>query len=310
MAKGCCIPNAAPVRTDFWFPKPSGLRPDLAKNQIHLSRCEFMMGTDDAEGYPEDGEGPARKVMLTPFSISKYAVTNRDFGQFVQDTGYITTAQSQGWSHVFHMFLSATKKRMTTDVPAETPWWYLTPDACWSAPEGAGSDILARQDHPVVHVSWLDAIAYCDWAGGTLPTEAQWECAARAGSQETYPWGTELTPNGRHMCNIWQGRFPGSNTADDGYIGTAPVIAYSANRFGLHNMIGNVWEWCADAFSPDYHAATPAHDPYFATDTGLRAARGGSFLCHKSYCNRYRSAARNGNAPDTTSSNLGFRVVS
>jgi sulfatase modifying factor 1 len=286
----------------------SAPRHEVLGELVVLSGGKFRMGTPEGEGYPEDGEGPVRTVQLSEYSISRYTVTNRDFALFIKETGYRTTAQNEGWSHVFHMFLTPTQRRNQTNVPADTPWWYPTPDACWHAPEGEGSDLSERQDHPVVHVSWFDALAYCRWAGCTLPTEAQWEYAARAGSNHKYPWGNRLTPNDQHMCNIWQGRFPGSNTAADGYVGTAPVTAFAANRFGMHNMIGNVWEWCADGFSPTYHGATADSDPFFACDTGQRATRGGSFLCHESYCNRYRADARTGNAPDTTCSNLGFRV--
>jgi formylglycine-generating enzyme required for sulfatase activity len=280
----------------------------VATGLVQLSGGKFRMGAPESEGYAEDGEGLVRCVTISPFSMSKYTVTNREFAKFVEQTGYETTAEKLGWSHVFHLFLTPEQKRRTTAVPAETPWWYPVPEACWKAPEGPGSGLEDRQDHPVVHVSWFDAVAYCKWAGTTLPTEAQWEFAARAGSDLTFPWGTELTPNGEHMCNVWQGRFPGSNTADDGYVGTAPVAAFPPNKFGLHNMIGNVWEWCADSFSPDYHSITVEQDPLYEAETGVRSVRGGSFLCHASYCNRYRSGARNGNPPDTSCSNLGFRV--
>ena len=282
------------------------MRPN--ENMVHLNSGAFMMGAPEGEGYPEDGEGPRRAVTLRSFSISKFAVTKKEFGVFVEQTGYETTAEKLGYSYVFHLFLTAEQKRSTGEVPADTPWWYPTSGASWRATEGRQSDWTDREDHPVVHVSWFDAVAYCNWAGYTLPTEAQWEYAARAGSDQTYPWGSELTPEGRHMCNVWQGRFPGQNTAKDGYIGTAPVSEFAPNEFDLSNMIGNVWEWCADSFTPDYHCITPDDNPLNTHDKGSRSMRGGSFLCHESYCNRYRLGARNGNLPDTTCSNVGFRV--
>ncbi len=267
------------------------------------------MGSQDGEGYREDGEGPQREVTLSPFFISKYAITNAQFARFVEETGYQTTAEQIGWSHVFHLLLTAEQKRNTTQVPSETPWWYPTNSAAWKTPEGPQSNWAGREHHPVVHVSWFDAVAYCNWAACGLPTEAQWEYSARAGSSQMYPWGPELKYNNKHMCNVWQGRFPGQNTAEDGYIGTAPVDAFSPNAFGLSNTIGNVWEWCADFFSASYHTTSSNNDPLYLQDTGIRSVRGGSFLCHHSYCNRYRLGARNGNPPNTTCSNLGFRIA-
>jgi formylglycine-generating enzyme required for sulfatase activity len=184
------------------------------------------------------------------------------------------------------------------------------PHAYWAQPEGPPSAILDRLDHPVVHVSWNDAKACCQWSQTRLPTEAEWEMAARGGlEQACYPWGSELTPDGRHLCNIWQGNFPDRNTLDDGYLGTAPVYAYEPNGFGLHDVVGNVWEWCEDVFSPRYHHITAATDPLYQESGPSRSLRGGSFLCHDSYCNRYRVAARSSNTPDSSASNTGFRVV-
>ena len=267
------------------------------------------MGTEPSEGYPEDGEGPPRQVRVSDFRITRTLITVEQFAIFVLDTGYETDAEAAGFSHVFHLLLPPSLKREVAQVPSETPWWYPVEGACWRTPEGAGSGIGGRTSHPATHVSWNDAAAYAAWAGAALPTEAQWEFAARGGlERRRFPWGDELTPAGRHECNIWQGRFPGLNTAEDGFVGTSPVGTYSPNGFGLYDMIGNVWEWCRDAFSADYHQATSGTDPYWPKGTE-RSLRGGSFLCHVSYCERYRNAARTRNVPNASASNLGFRIV-
>ena len=177
-------------------------------------------------------------------------------------------------------------------------------------PEGPGTDVKDRQDHPAVHVSWNDAVAYAAWAGKRLPTEAEWELAARGGlEQKTYAWGDELTPNGEHRCNIWQGTFPTDNTAEDGFTGTAPARAFEPNGYGLYGVAGNVWEWCSDWFSPTFHIEGPREDPKGPPSGTNRLIRGGSYLCHDSYCNRYRVAARSSNTPDSSTGNTGFRCA-
>ncbi len=269
----------------------------------------FLMGTKDRR-FPDDGEGPVRDVTLTPFEIACHAVSNLQFGDFVRETGYTTDAERYGWSFVFEGLLTDAQKVRVLAQTAETPWWLQIAHAYWAQPEGPGSTVLDRLDHPVVHVSWNDARAYCQWSNSRLPTEAEWEMAARGGlPQATYPWGDELMPGGDHRCNIWQGEFPRRNTGEDGFNGTAPVHAFEPNGYGLHNAAGNVWEWCADHFTPEYHRVTSAHDPLHREASPLRSLRGGSFLCHESYCNRYRVGARSSNTPDTGTSNIGFRVV-
>ena len=281
-------------------------RPGMAR----IRGGEYRMGTEDRSGFPADGEGPVRAVRLDTFRVDIVAVTNTQFAEFIAASGYRTEAEAYGWSYVFHMLASDEIKRRTPQRPDTTPWWVPVSGTYWAAPEGPGSDVDDRMEHPVIHVSWNDAMAYCDWAGTRLPTEAEWEYAARGGlDQRRYPWGDKLTPKGEHRCNIWQGTFPESNTSADGWVGTAPVDAYKPNGFGLHNTSGNVWEWCADWFSPSHHLRGERHNPQGPANGQRRVLRGGSYLCHRSYCNRYRVAARSSNTPDSSAGNLGFRCV-
>lgn len=268
------------------------------------------MGSNDALAIEGDGEGPVREVSVAAFAIAAIPVTNWQFAEFIAATGYVTDAERAGWSNVFHMLIAPNLKRDVEHLPRDIPWWYPVPGAFWSSPEGPGSSVEDRRDHPVVQVSWNDAEAYCEWAQTLLPSEAQWERAARGGHEgRVYPWGDELQPDGFHRCNVWQGKFPYLNAAEDGWLGTAPVEAYEPNDFGLYQMIGNVWEWCRDSFSPAYHLETATSDPLLLAERGRKSLRGGSFLCHDSYCRRYRCAARSSNTPDSAASNIGFRVV-
>jgi formylglycine-generating enzyme len=276
-----------------------------------LAGGAFLMGTDDGEGFPDDGEGPVREVSVPSFHIDATQVTNREFAAFVDATGYVTESEQFGFSFVFHLHVprAAHKKGLVRDVPG-LGWWRGVDRACWKRPEGPGTDLKGRLDHPVVHVTWNDAVGYCRWAGKRLPSEAEWEYSARGGLvQKRYPWGDELTPSGRHLCNIWQGRFPEENTEEDGYGATCPVRAFPANGYGLYGVAGNVWEWCGDWFSAAYPASGERSAPRGPASGTSRVMRGGSFLCHKSYCNRYRVAARTSNTPESASSNLGFRCV-
>jgi sulfatase modifying factor 1 len=283
---------------------------DPSEGMILLEGGTFLMGTDDAEGFPSDGEGPIRSVTVSPFHISPYTVTNAEYKQFVDATGYKTEAEQFGWSFVFHLLVSKETASKVKQVVQKTPWWWTVEGAYWLQPEGPDSTIEDRLNHPVVHVSWNDATAYCQWTGKRLLTEAEWEYAARGGLvQKKYAWGDILKPDGKHMCNIWQGKFPDKNNASDGYIGTAPVNALPPNGYGLYQTAGNVWEWCEDWFSKDYHLRETRVNPNGPTTGQARVMRGGSYLCHKSYCNRYRVAARTGNTPDSSSGNTGFRCA-
>ena len=277
---------------------------------IELPGGRFLMGTDYPQGFPEDGEGPVRPVVLRPFSIDVFPVTNDMFAEFVRSTGYVTEAEQFGWSFVFWAHLPQDRiDELAEDTVAAAPWWCKVSGAKWNTPEGRGSQISARGNHPVVHVSWNDAAAYCKWIGRRLPTEAEWEYSARGGLQQgIFPWGDELCPDGKHMSNIWQGEFPSHDSADDGYAGTCPVDAFPPNAYGIYSAIGNVWEWCSDWFGVD-HAASEAENPSGPAEGSARTMKGGSFLCHESYCNRYRVGARSSNTPDSSTSNIGFRCA-
>jgi len=268
------------------------------------------MGDAFDEGYPADGETPVHRVRVDEFHLDETVVTNRQFAAFVRATGHRTDAEELGRSPVFHIAFRGRRSDVVAAV-SEAPWWLIVSGACWNRPEGPGSDIANRPQHPVVHVSWHDAAAYAAWAGKRLPTEAEWEYAARGGLDGArYPWGDDLTPRGRWCCNIWQGDFPSTNTQDDGHLQTAPVKSYRRNGFGAWQMSGNVWEWCADWFDARYYAVSPGRNPGGAATGTSRVMRGGSYLCHASYCHRYRVAARSANTPDSASANLGFRCAS
>jgi sulfatase modifying factor 1 len=249
-----------------------------------------------------------RRVRVGAFAIDACAVSNAEFARFVEDAGHVTEAERFAWSFVFGGLLPDDFP-LTRGVAA-APWWRQVEQADWRRREGPQSDLEGRMDHPVVHVSWNDAQAYCAWAGKRLPTEAEWEYAARGGLEgKVFPWGDEIEPNGEHRMNVWQGTFPSENTCADGFYGVAPVDAFPPNGYGLHNATGNVWEWCSDWFSLDFHTRDTRTDPQGPARGENRSTRGGSHLCHDSYCRRYRVAARNSMEPSSTTGNTGFRCA-
>jgi formylglycine-generating enzyme required for sulfatase activity len=261
------------------------------------------MGSNDH--YPE--EAPAHRVRVEGFWIDRYAVTNARFATFVADTGYRTAAERAADSVVF------TPPTRPVPLIDHLAWWSLVRGADWRHPRGPGSDLSGLDEHPVVHVDWADATAYATWAERSLPSEAEWEYAARGGGRGTeYAWGDQLTPGGVHMANVWQGDFPIQNLAADGYDWTAPVGAFPPNGYGLYDMIGNVWEWTADLYATHQeavHACCGPADGSPGGGTPRRVMKGGSFLCAPNYCRRYRPAARMAQEVDTSTCHLGFRCV-
>ncbi len=308
MKPPCCVPAILRDAAAEPAPAPAG----ASAQARHLSVTvpipggTVRLGTD-APVFREDGEGPSRRVTLRPFRIDAHAVSNRRFAAFVAATGYRTEAERFGWSYVFRAFIPP---GIAAPSPEGTPWWGQVHGAYWAAPEGPGSSAEDRPDHPAVHIAWNDAAAFAAWASGRLPSEAEWEHAAKGGNDAArFAWG-EAEPDDRNaLCNIWQGSFPHTNTRADGWLGTAPVNAFAPNGFGLFNTCGNVWEWCADAFRIRSLAAVAKHRNAAAATERERVMKGGSYLCHRSYCYRYRIAARSGRSPDTSAGHVGFRIA-
>lgn len=298
-------------------PTTAATRHDLP--QARVPAQVFEMGDADGAGNPGDGETPVHAVGVDAFSIDATTVTNAAFARFVLATGYRTEAEVFGYAAVFHLALRAYPDDVVGQPP-QTPWWLGVRGADWAHPAGALSSLDGLAEHPVVQVSWNDAQAYCAWALRRLPTEAEWECAARGGLPgRRYPWGDdwgdECGDDGGdqasevHRCNIWRGQFPVLATLADGWLTTAPVREFAPNGYGLWQSVGNVWEWCADWWAEDYYARSPGHNPAGPATGAQRTMRGGSYLCHDSYCNRYRNSARASNTPDSAAGNMGFRTV-
>ncbi|WP_144120528.1 formylglycine-generating enzyme family protein [Catellatospora sichuanensis] len=299
---------------------------------VWLPGGTFRMGSD--AHYPE--EAPAHAARVGGFWIDRQQVTNRQFARFVRQTGHVTVAETApdpadypgaDPSLLVPASVVFVRPHRRVDMRDVRNWWQLLPGADWRHPYGPGSDLRGLDDHPVVHVAWADVAAYAAWAGGDLPTEAEWEYAASGGATDPaeYAWGDELTPGGEHLANVWQGEFPVLNLAADGYETTAPVGSFPPNAFGLLDMIGNVWEWTSDWYGPHdtagQHAccapASPrgdaeqaSYDPATpAVRIPRRVMKGGSYLCAPNYCRRYRPAARMPQAVDTSTCHLGFRLV-
>jgi sulfatase modifying factor 1 len=294
----------------------------------------FRMGDEGPGSLPD--EHPVHEVTVGGFFIDRTEVTNAEFREFVDATDYVTTAERapsrdellaqlppgsepspEALLPGSLVFMSPDRSQGAID---ELSWWRWTPGASWRHPEGPGSDLTGREAHPVVHVSWDDANAYARWARKRLPTEAEWERAARGGLDGArYAWGVEKEPSGKQMANIWQGQFPVTNLASDGFVGTAPVGSFPPNGYGLRDMSGNVWEWCLDWYRPDTYRDRRAgvRDPTGPEssyvpgepETPMRVIRGGSFLCNDGYCIGYRPGARMKSSPDTGLCHLGFRCV-
>jgi formylglycine-generating enzyme len=311
--------GSAPART-----------PALVDDMAWVPGGTFRMGSD--AHYPE--EAPAHHVTVDGFWIDRRPVTNRAFAIFVRATGYVTVAERPadpadypGATPEQLVPASVVFRNPGRPVDLRNPlnWWTYVPGADWRHPRGPGSSISGRADHPVVHVAWADAVAYAEWAGRDLPTEAEWEYAARGGLDgATYAWGEDLNPDGRWMANTWQGAFPVVNTADDGFEGTSPVGSFPPNGYGLLDMIGNVWEWTGDwyqAHAETAHACCTVRNPRGGEqDRSLdprqpqarvprRVMKGGSHLCAPNYCRRYRPAARMPQEIDSATSHLGFRCI-
>jgi formylglycine-generating enzyme required for sulfatase activity len=292
----------------------------------------FRMGSD--EHYAD--EAPAHRVTVDPFFIDATPVTNREFRRFVEATGHVTFAEIAPRAEDYpgalpHMLkagsLMFSPPTHAVDLRDWSQWWKFQFGATWRKPYGAGSSIKGLDDHPVVHVAYRDAEAYAAWAGKALPTEAEWEFAARGGLEDKeFAWGDELTPGGRHMANTWQGQFPHQNSREDGFARTSPVTAFPPNGYGVYDMIGNVWEWTADFWSTRHPADQPKaccvpQNPRGGPEAGSfdprqpeiriprKVLKGGSHLCAPSYCRRYRPAARHAEPVDTSTSHVGFRCV-
>ena len=335
-AGSCCSPSRGGEGSSLQSPSSGSMTMTteqsacFSADMVSIPGGDFVMGTDNPK-LPMDGEQPARPVQVSPFKLDRYEASNADFLAFVEaNPTYVPEAEAFGWSFVFHTLVAPEVMETLTQAVAGAEWWVAVPGASWHTPEGpavgaeaavgaaaAGTGSVftsGRAIEPVVHVSWNDAVAFCAWRGARLPTEAEWEYAARgrATKPEVFPWGNKFqAPAKKHRANIYHGNFPADNTANDGYEFLAPVDAFGPqNEWGLYNMIGNAWEWVEDTWSVRHSVQSPpALDPRDPPEGPEKTKKGGSFLCHKSYCYRYRNAARNHASADSTSSNGGFRCA-
>lgn len=306
MTSSCCSPLAGAAGASDHsaiVPITSAINANVA---LPIPGGNAFLGTND-KILADDGERPLRRVQIKPFRVMPTSVTNHMFREFADATGYVADAERLGWSFVFQSHLPAGMG--DTQAVAAAPWWRKVEGASWRLLHGPGSEDDWNEDHPVVHVSWNDARAFAAWAGGRLPSEAEWEHAARGGLDDVrFPWGDrEPDDVSFQPCNIWQGNFPTMNTGRDGFMATAPARSFEPNGYGLYNMCGNVWEWTVEPFM--IRSVAKSARERMKQMRGTKLLKGGSFLCHRSYCYRYRIAARTGNSPDSTSSHTGFRLV-
>ena len=292
------------------------------KGMVWIPGGTFRRGSDE-----ESDAQPVREIEIDGFWMDRTEVTNAQFAAFVSATGYVTVAEQLPDPRLFPDAPRAllvpgsivfSPPSGNVDLGQPLSWWRYQPGANWRHPEGTGSSIEGREGNPVVHVCWDDAEAFARWAGKRLPTEAEWEYAARGAlERKQYAWGDEFRPGGQWRANTWQGRFPAQNTGADGYLTTARVGSFPPNGFGLYDMAGNVWEWCADRYRPDAYAGAASHNPrgpessFDPDEPGVpkRVMRGGSFMCSDEYCGRYRPGSRGKGAPDSGASHIGFRCV-
>lgn len=305
--KGCCLPARADGAAGVGAVSgPGGPFETGHTDIVPIPGGAGLIGTD-APHLPDDGEGPLRRKKIKPFRMDTTTVTNARFAAFVAATGYVTEAERIGDSFVFVHALPADAP--PSQAVAGAPWWRVIAGAHWRCINGPGSEGAYQPDHPVVHITWNDARAFAAWAGGRLPTEAEWEHAARGGLGDVpFPWGDTAPNDIDHFpCNIWQGQFPQADLGRDGYRATAPARSFQPNGYGLYNMVGNVWEWTSQPFKVRSlrKTARVAH----AGKAGFKLNKGGSFLCHASYCFRYRIAARSGTSADSSTAHQGLRLV-
>lgn len=339
LKKAICCESNIPKRFASFHANAIAM-PELKNNHTHqgmvwIKAGAFMMGGNNKQASPD--EYPRHKVMVKGFWMDTTEVTNAEFAQFVKATGYVTTAERKpDWNELKKQVSPGTPKpddsllvaaslvfsppNHAVQLSDYSQWWAWVKGADWKHPHGPGSNLKGKANYPVVHISWFDAVAYCKWAGKRLPTEAEWEWAARGGLQDKiYPWGDEPVDQGKVKANTWQGHFPDHNTLRDKFYGLAPVASFAPNGYGLYDMAGNAWEWCADYYHSQYYqtiagGVSNPKGPLTSYDPDepyakKRVIRGGSFLCNDSYCSGYRVARRMKSTEDSGMEHLGFRCV-